>query len=154
MRLEAIIASEADFSGALDRITAAMQETVKEFDQDFQKTTRTWKRRPRFQKKVTAQTDRVIGEAWTENVIYHFVSGGTRVRYATMTPDFVAKTRTGWVGSRPGRGGLLYVNKNRPRPGIKARKFPEAIAKKQFPYYVRRMDNCMRQVARDSGHAA
>lgn len=150
----AITARSADFSGALGRITAAMQETVREFDRDFQKTTRTWKRKPRFQSKVMAQASRVVGKVFTENLIYHFVSGGTRVRYATMTPDFVAKTQTGWVGSRPGRGGLLFVSKKRPRPGIKAREFPEAIAKKQFRYFVRRMENCMRQVAKDTGHAA
>ena len=154
MYVEAILAKNADFSQAMARLEEGMKETLKEIDQDFQKTVRTWKRKPNFETLLESSMDLLIGEVSTTSDIYRYVSGGTRVRYATMTPDFLAKTVPHWVGSRPGRGGLLIVNKKRPRPGITARKFAENIAKKQFPYFVRRMDSIMQQVAAQSGHAA
>lgn len=90
---------------------------------DFQTTTQTWKHPVVFEIKKESYARWVF----TRNRIYKFVSGGTRVRYATMTPGFTPKTRTGHIGSGPGSGGVLYVNRRRPRPGIRAREFPKAI---------------------------
>lgn len=152
--VEAILAKPANFSQAQARIMRGIKETVKEFEKEFKKTVRTWKRKPKWITRFKIATNRVTGEVFTLSDIYRFVSGGTRVRYATMTPDFIAKTVPKWIGSRPGRGGLLFVNKNRPRPGIKAREWPKTIGKQQFPYFLRRMEFIMQQIARDSGHAA
>jgi hypothetical protein len=52
---------------------------------------------------------------------------GTSVRYATMSPDWQSKTRLKWFGSRAGRGRRLYVRRDRPRPGIEARGWSEAL---------------------------
>ncbi len=152
--LEAIIAKPANWSNAQGRIVAAIEETVKEFEREFKKTTRTWKGKPKWVIRIRVAYNRIMGECFTLSDIYRFVSGGTRVRYATMTPDFIAKTVPKWVGSRPGRGGLLFVNKKRPRPGIKGRQWPQTIGKQQFPYFQRRMTLVMQRVAAESGHAA
>lgn len=52
---------------------------------------------------------------------------GTRVRYATMSGDWRSKTRVKWFGSGPGKGRMLFVNRRRPRPGIQARGWSEAL---------------------------
>ena len=94
---------------------------------DFGVTVQTWHRRPKFFIRTPKAGVRLI---FTPNLIYRFVSGGTRVRYATMTPGFIAKTAPRKIASQMGRGGLWYVSKKRPRPGIKAREFASVIGEK------------------------
>jgi hypothetical protein len=104
---------------------------------DFNVTTQTWAGRPEFVIKA-GKFERYI---YTLNKIYKFVSGGTRVRYATMTPDFGAKTAVGKIASFKGRGGMAYISKRHPRPGIKAREFAETIQekwKKELPQVLQR----------------
>jgi hypothetical protein len=93
---------------------------------DFGVTVQTWSDKPQF-KIERKEGERVIS---TDNLIYFFINNGTRVRYATMTKDFQAKTRAGFIGSGGGRGGVAFVSKRRPKPGIKARKFDVVIKKK------------------------
>jgi len=90
---------------------------------DFQVTTQTWKGKPEFFVKKEKENVRLVG---THNKIYRFITRGTRIRYATMTKDFVAKTVPGKIYSRVGRGGLAFVDKRKPRPGIQAREYEEA----------------------------
>jgi hypothetical protein len=52
-----------------------------------------------------------------------WLSFGTRVRWAPMTPDFEAKTKAGSFFSGKGRGGLDPSGEWFPRPGIKAREW-------------------------------
>jgi hypothetical protein len=111
---------ERAVNNALDATSLAMKV-------DFDVTTRTWRNRPEFFIRRPAPGVRII---FTENKIYRFVSGGTRIRYATMTVGFKPKTFVRQIFSGPGRGGLAYVNTRKPRPGIKAREFPEVIVKK------------------------
>lgn len=103
---------------------------------DFDVTTQTWKDRPAFTIEKSPGK-RVVA---TKSDIYRYVSRGTRVRYAVMTPDFAPKTRTGYIGSNQGKGGLAFIGK-RPLPGIKAREFEEVIGKKvqkEAPIVVQR----------------
>lgn len=64
----------------------------------------------------------VIGE------VPFFLNVGTRVRYATMTPDFSPKTSPRVLRSGSGSGGLAYVNVNKPNPGIEKREFDKSVA--------------------------
>lgn len=108
---------------------------------DFQTTTRTWKGRPPFYIINKDDFTRFIG---TDSDIYRFVSRGTRIRYATMSGDFMPKTRVGYIGSNKGRGGVAYISMMNPRPGIKARNFEEVIEDKwtkRFPQLVQRAIN-------------
>jgi hypothetical protein len=53
-----------------------------------------------------------------------------------MTPDFTPKTTPRVIRSGAGSGGVHYINKMRPRPGIEARQWDEVIAKEmreEFP---------------------
>jgi hypothetical protein len=65
--------------------------------------------------------------------VYFFISGGTRVRYATMTPDFKPKTSPARYQARAGAGGVAYISKLKPRPGIKPRNFDTKTAKRMQP---------------------
>jgi len=127
--LEAVTIGRDLFNTAqVSRIIANTLEGVaKDIEIDFKVTTQTWGHKPGFKIQRPSNTVRIIG---TGDDIYKYVSGGTRVRFATMTPDFKAKTRVGVIGSGAGRGGVAYIRRDRPRPGIKARKFDLAIAKK------------------------
>lgn len=53
---------------------------------------------------------------------------GTMVRYAQMTDDFQPKTQPDVLVSRPGKGGLAYVDTSRPHPGIEDRRVKENAA--------------------------
>jgi hypothetical protein len=127
MPIQAIIPKRLFSAARMERVVDNyLTMTADAIKIDFDVTTRTWKRRPVFLVRKS-KGERTI---YTNSDIYKFVSGGTRVRYATMTPGFVAKTRVRYIGSRMGRGGVLFISKRHPRPGIKAREFPEAIIAK------------------------
>lgn len=146
------------------RATAAT--IAPEIEKDFAKTTRTWKEKPKFErtvkvgvaaggrlaKQVTGSATGVSVEVSTDSDVYRFVDEGTKVRYATMTPDFLAKTQPNVIGSRRGRGGLLFVNKKKPRPGIKARNFSKIIQKKWQPRFRKEMQAALDKAAKESGH--
>lgn len=89
----------------------------------------------------------------TEDKRYKFVDEGTKVRYATMSPNFVAKTKPKSLTAGRGRGGVLFVNKNRPRPGIKARGFTKLVTAKWKPLFRLAMDNAKKAATKKSGHA-
>lgn len=103
---------------------------------DFDTTTQTWTDRPTFTIEKSPGK-RVVA---TRSDIYRFVSRGTRVRYAVMTPGFRPKTRVGYLGSNKGVGGMAFVGKV-PLPGIQAREFEETVrkkAEKEAPIIVQR----------------
>lgn len=143
---------------ALKEFTEAMERVIDRANKEFAKTYATWKNKPEFEQSVEADNNKVIGSTLTsgeglrENP-YPFVTKGTKVRYATMTPDFAAKTQPRVIGSGGGRGGLLYVNKNRPRPGIEAREFEEEIEKIIKPVVGKEAQIAVDNIASKSGHA-
>ena len=131
---------------ALDRrLRSMMAKFVKaiEEERDIQKRqlglfTGTWSQpsKPDWSRppiRVTAQ--RISGDLSTNSRIFRFVELGTEIRYATMTSDFVAKTKIGRVRSGPGRGGKLYVSRLRPRKGIRKRSVVPLIAKRREPRF-------------------
>lgn len=126
MRPPGVLSSE-QFTTAL---VGAMEQAVGGIYQDFGKTVATWRDKPEFERTVEQKPGQIIGTVATDNAIYRYVSGGTSVRYATMTPDFAAKTQPRVIGSGPGAGGRLFVSRQHPRPGIEARQFDAVIAKK------------------------
>lgn len=108
-------------------IENVLDMTAEAIRADYHVTTRTWSNKPTFVIEKPNPWERLI---YTENEIYGYVSEGTPVRYATMTPDFQAKTAPRVIASGTGRGGVAFVSKAHPRPGIKAREFPETIGRK------------------------
>lgn len=106
-----------------EEMIAARDRLGDRIEEDFRKTYKTWEHKPDFTRKDTVRNGVYKTEVYTDDRIYTFVNDGTSVRYATMTGDFVPKTQPGVLGSGPGRGGVLYVSRQRPRPGIIAREF-------------------------------
>ncbi len=116
-----------------------LDETARAMQADYYVTVKTWKHAVNFKigKKKYSR------EIYTNDPPYFFVSGGTSVRYATMTPGFRAKSSPQMIRSRAGRGGVMYINKNRPRPGIVARQFPKTINQKWEKQYGRQWDRAV-----------
>ena len=85
-----------------------------------------------------------------------WLDAGTKVRYAVMTKNFVPKTRTSQLNSWAGRGGMLFVSKKHPMPGIKARKFTKALRERwEKPTMFRaRMAAAVKKARIASDHAA
>lgn len=112
---------------------------------DFKESTRTWSFDVAFRHDVRITADGLDITVYTDDEIYGFVNNGTSVRYATMSDDFVPKTEPGWIGSGPGAGRMLFVNKKVPRPGIEARHFDELIAEENSEWIQDRMERAMRE---------
>lgn len=70
---------------------------------------------------------------------WKWLDQGTSVRYATMSRDFLPKTRVRVITSRPGRGHLHFVDRRVPRPGIDARYFDNEISKRLDPKFEKRL---------------
>lgn len=129
---------------------------------DMKKPTMTWVPPVEFEEQVFVGT-RAATEAdksgagiailvTTEDNRYRFVDEGTKVRYATMTKNFIPKTRVKSLKAYKGRGGLLFVNKKKPKPGIKARGFTKIVQRKWRPEFTELMREAMRSGATKSGH--
>lgn len=147
---------------------AAAEQMRPQIVADFDKTTATWKPedKPDFKgevkvgsaaggalaKAVTGSATGVSVEVYTESEIYGYVDEGTRVRFATMTPDFQPKTRPRRIASYRGRGGVAYIDRRRLRPGIKAREFSKTIREKWHPRFREQMQAAVDKAARESGH--
>lgn len=123
-----IKSTSATKNAVMRELERGMQDFVDLVYKDFRKTVSTWRGKPNFEKNVKAKSNSIEGEVKTDNEIYLYVSGGTRVRYATMSRDWKSKTRPGSLQSGSGRGRVLFVDRRYPRPGIEARKFDEQIA--------------------------
>lgn len=134
--IEAIIPDGTTITKDMERtIWKALEAEAKEFKRHYENVMATWTTPPKVHTETGMDGDDAYGEASidpdsdpTGRPRMAYLEFGTRVRYATMTSDFVPKTKVGWLGSRAGRGGLSYVNKKRPREGIDERKFSATIA--------------------------
>ena len=113
-----------------DKVIRAVENTLdnaaKNVKVDFQVTTET------FDHKVEFVIESTQGrrEVYTTDAPYFYINFGTSVRHALMSPDFKPKTRTGYIGSNQGRGGVVIISKKLNLPGIKAREFDRVIREK------------------------
>ena len=115
----------ADPAAVVRAVENTLTGTALNVKVDFDVTTQTWKDRPTFTIKASPGKRMVF----TKSDIYRFISRGTKIRYAVMSNPFAAKTRTGYIGSNQGTGGMVFVGK-KPLPGIKAREFEPTIGRK------------------------
>jgi len=118
----------------------------------FEATTRTWRNKPKWQWQSKRTERELTSTVYTSSKIYSYLNFGTRVRYATMTANFQAKTVANFIGSRAGRGGVAFINRLIPRPGIKPRNFDTAIAKRWQPKFEAKMKPYFIRAAKASGH--
>ncbi len=80
--------------------------------------------------RVSAEVDEARGtaEVTMHGDIPNWLNKGTAVRYATMKPGYINKTRPGILRSVSGGGQVAFISKSRPNPGIEARKFDQSVA--------------------------
>lgn len=137
-----------------EEILKAAKEIEQDVRKDFEKTTANWKHKVKFKSKVkTVGTQSVTITVTTDDKIYDYIDRGTKVRYATMSDDWKSKTEPNIVGTFPGKGRKLFVNKKYPRPGIKARNFTKHIAKTTQRELARVTKNALARAVRRSGHS-
>lgn len=127
---------------------------------DFEATTQTWRNeKPTFSFNIslaggaTGTLTIQVGGNQKGQDKWFWLDEGTAVRYATMTPDFSPKTRAGFIGSGSGSGGVQFVNRQYPKPGIEARGWSEAIAEKWTPLFEDIMQEALDKGAALSGHS-
>lgn len=122
-------------------ILNALRRTEKKMLKDYEKTTATWTNKPTFDSKVTYAGGVAKVKVWTDDVIYGYIDRGTPVRYAKMTDDFVPKTVPGWIGSQQGAGGVWWISKKHPLPGIEARGFTVLIEGMALTFMIDELDD-------------
>ena len=115
---------------------------------DFQATVVTWNTKPEFV-IIKDGANRIIQ---TTNEIYFYIDKGTKVRYAIMSKDFLAKSQPRVLGSRIGRGGVVFISKKHPMPGIEARQFDEVISQKWQPLYTSVVQGIISQAVKTQKH--
>lgn len=111
----------------------------------LERTWRTWNSQPKAVAVVKGRGgDYVLSVQLTPADLalrWRFLDGGTSVRYAIMSDDFVPKTTPKLLSSKAGKGGVVaFTPHNAPRPGIEARGWSELIAKRvdaDLPKFMR-----------------
>jgi hypothetical protein len=156
----AIVAKAPEPAAFLGAFKKRLRPVVKLIKKDFDKIVRTWSHKPDFPEEIKVSKHEVLLNVYVEsswspgktanaNDIFRFNSRGTKVRFATMTGNFSAKSQKGLIGSRGGSGGVLFISKKRPRPGIKARKHEETVKAHQKPLVTKGSQLALEQAAKD-----
>jgi len=134
IKLEPIIIPGGNFidkKSLMRAIRNSFEAEAQNVRTDFRVTAQTWNHKPNFAiSRQGSNQNKIIRTVGTDDKIYKFVSGGTSVRYAVMTPGFKAKTKVKVIGSDAGQGGFSHFNFKKPKPGIKAREFDKVIKDK------------------------
>ncbi len=145
-----------------------MRKVGTDVKKDYEKTTRTWKHKPKFEVSVSLKPPGPTLIVETDDEIYGYVDKGTKPhlifagiytgkssKKALAFPSkFSPKTKPGVIGSSSGSsGGPTVFRPYVQHPGSKPRGFEEAIGKIWTPKYKRWMEAAMRKAARASGHA-
>ena len=144
-----------------------LRKTGTQVRRDFEGTTRTWKRKPRFKQEISLAGPGPVLMVYTDDEIYGYVSRGTRphmiwagaytgrsrakalaypVRSSPKTRPGMLRSMTGFRSSA--KRYRAYVH----HPGTRPRRFEEAIQKKWQRRFKRQMERAMRQAARSTGH--
>jgi len=80
---------------------------------------------------------------------FRWLNEGTRVRHAVMSKDFRPKTRHRTIGSRRGRGGMVFVSRKIRLPGIKAREWTDEIRKRRTPKFQVKVERTFKAITKD-----
>lgn len=137
LQVKAIKAKKMNLKRVREELLKAAESEGKEVQKLYGQTVASWSGdKPRFESLVEVGRDDVTvltGPNGSNEALNKFkwLDEGTRVRYATMSQDWKSKTKPGVLKSGRGRGKMLFVNKRRPRPGIKARGWTELIQKRR-----------------------
>lgn len=116
----------------------AAMDTAREAKDDLDGLVSTWNHSVTFSVNEIPRTSRssVTINLSTKDPVFRYLDEGTNVRYATMTPDFIPKTKVGSLFSSEGRGGKWYVTRKVEREGILARNFYGQLVTKHRPSFM------------------
>lgn len=138
---------------------------AKDITKDFDKTVSTWTHKPKFSVLVQSTAQQIEAHFSYQDSEgggkrYTYLDEGTRVRYALMSRDWISKTKPSigsgagvHLSSGAGRGHVVVIRRDRPRPGIKARGWTKAIAEKWKRSIKSDMEKHLSKAVRESGHA-
>lgn len=139
----------------------AMRECGRDIQKDFEKTTATWKHKPKFESLISLTGPGPVVVVGTNDEIYGYVNEGTREHIIEAKPGhvlafpsaFTPKTSPGVLGSSAGSsGGETVFTPYVLHPGTKARDFDKAIQKLWESKFKTRMEQAMKDAAKASGH--
>jgi len=156
--MKAIKATRLDIGPVSDELFSEMKTLGFDLRREFNRPAKKFKgEKPRFFKETKRAIKFIRLSVYmegSEEAInkWNWLDRGTDVRYATMSPDFVAKTAPRVLDSGNGKGRVLFVNKSRPKPGIKAREWRDTIHDEWEPKFQKRMDAAFARGARRTGH--
>lgn len=148
-------------SAAVNILTGATRKAGNDIRKDFELTTETWSKKPKFEVVYQVKPNGPEVLVGTDNEIYRYVNEGTkphpifpvRAKALRFQSGYTAKTVPGQLYSRAGgafgetvfRGYVMH-------PGTEARKFDEIIQKTWRSKFKSRMEEAMRQAAKATGH--
>jgi len=158
-----------------DALVNAMILFGKDLLKEFKKTTKTWKRKPKFE--TLRDTGIAAGKmeiaVLTDDEIYGYLNDGTgkwgpshkeypipkvftpKSKRLKFQKSYSAKTSPGVIGSKSGGpSGPFVVRGQIMHPGIEPRKFDNVIHDYMQPRYKRKMEAAMKKAAAASGHGA
>ena len=142
----------------------SMRRTGTKIKKDFEKTTDTWERKPKFDILISLTGPGPVVLVDTDDQVYNWVSKGTKGPYMipkagpgllAFRPGYHLKTVPNVLGSRAGGayGEKIIIHKQVEHPGIKARNFDKMVQKIWDKKFKREMEATMREVAKASGPA-
>lgn len=149
---------ESAFDDEIEKALRLFNEGVA---QDFDKTVRTWEKKPDFEREIKLGKGRKEASVTTENEVYGYVDEGTpphviRAKGGGMLVFNVPsspKTTPNVIGSSQGsRGDTTVYAQEVNHPGTKARNFSITIKKKWEPRFGRMMQEAYYRGADKSGH--
>jgi hypothetical protein len=115
-------------------------------------TTGYWQNPPQFKDELGYQAGNPFVRAYPSgdiNAVRHWiwVEGGTAVRYAVLSRNWISKTHIpGSLGTNiKGRGRVLFVSKKYPHPGIEARNWSSLIRRKMQPDFTRKIQDAIKK---------
>lgn len=146
----------------------AMRKEGTQIKHDFQRTTKTWEHKPKFEVEVSLSGPGPVVMVGTDDKIYGYVNEGTKPhlimagiytgkskkKVLAFPEGYTAKTVPGVLDAKDGgpHGDVIlrpYVH----HPGTEARRFDEEIQKLWEKRFKRDMEEVLGEVAKESGHA-
>lgn len=138
-----------------------MLTAVREIKADFEATTKTWKHKPEFTAEMDLEGPGPTVMVGTDDPIYRYVDEGTKphiirpvhAKRLVFQGGYAAKTTPHVIGSQEGGayGDTVFATVVH-HPGTEARDFTQDIQKKWQPRFKKRMEEAMRNAAKESGH--
>lgn len=151
------------------RLLAQMNHFVAVVQKEYAKTTRTWKKKPKFEALESFKPDGPAVLVGTDDAIYKYVDEGTK-RHVIMAGAFTgksnknmlawpskfrAKTRPGYIGSSQGMKKPPIAHARIVlHPGTEARNFTKTIQKENEKKFKEAMQKVLSEFAREDASAS